>query len=142
MPRVDSFAPVSQSQATQHRSNDAEHKCQKEDGHTDPKCPVGGGVPPVVPDAFEVSRRRLVLYDELCEPETPEAEIVQISLLLAGQVLEGEPRHLAAVFSERFQESNRFAMPRREENIERVQCFFKDRKQSYGRLSGPKSVRV
>jgi hypothetical protein len=72
----------------------------------------------------------------------PEAEIVQVSLLLAVQVLEGKPRHLVAIFSKGFQEVNCFAMPRREENIERVQCFFKNREQSYGRFPGSKSVQM
>lgn len=51
-----SIALIPQSQATQYRSNDAENECQEEDRHTNPESPVGSGVPPVVPDAFEISR--------------------------------------------------------------------------------------
>jgi hypothetical protein len=57
MPWTASLALVSQSQTAKHRSNDAENKRQEEDGHTDPKSPVSGGIPSVVPDAFEISRR-------------------------------------------------------------------------------------
>jgi len=82
-----------------------------------PESPVSGGVPLVVPDAFEVSWRRLILHDELREPEKPEVEVLQVSLLVVGYVLKGKPRPLAAIFSKSFRESNRFAMPRRKENV-------------------------
>ena len=67
-----------------------------------PESPVSGGVPLVVPDAFEVSWRRLILHDELREPEKPEVEVLQVSLLVVGYVLKGKPRPLAAIFSKSF----------------------------------------